>query len=166
MNDIQTRKQIRLSENNYCQNGAYFITICTKNKNDILGVVKKDNVFCDAYVLLSEFGEIVKMLIENISNSKHDVDVLQYVIMPNHVHIIFYIDNKKIDGTLKAASSTIPKIVNSIKGLSSKKAGFSLWQRSYYDHIIRDEADYRIRAQYIEQNPIKWMDDEYYIQKT
>ena len=70
-----------------------------------------------------------------------------------------------MSGTPRAASPTkalIPKIINALKGLSSKKAGVSLWQRSYHDHIIRNEADYNRITEYIENNPAHWEEDCFY----
>jgi REP element-mobilizing transposase RayT len=137
------------------------------------------------HIELSEIGKIVEHFIVGIG------DMLDaYVIMPNHVHMILIVDSgigtlpvavggtspaavggtspTAVGGTPRAASPTkavIPKIVNSFKGLASKKAGFALWQRSYYDHIIRSETDYARILEYIENNPLKWKLDSLYMEE-
>jgi REP element-mobilizing transposase RayT len=89
------------------------------------------------------------------------------VIMPNHVHMILVLrDTKGSDGTMWASSPTamrIPSVVRSMKTLVAKKCGFSFWQRAYHDHIIRDEAEYQKIWQYIDENPIRWHEDCYFV---
>ena len=82
--------------------------------------------------------------------------------MPNHIHMIIFICNE--EGTMRASSPTqsIPSLIKSFKTLVSKETGVSLWQRSYYDHIIRDESDYEAIWEYIENNPLKWKEDKLY----
>ena len=120
-------------------------------------------------IQLSEIGEIVRTFIENIPNTNLGVFVPKYVIMPNHIHLILVVELENtngtpgnMNGTPRAASPTkalIPKIINSLKGLSSKKIKFPLWQRSFHDHVIRNEADYNRIAEYIENNPANWEKD-------
>ena len=169
MSEQPERKAIWLKEDDYSKEGAYFITICTRDKSCVLGQITT----CDRLlppvgdaplgvpvVALSKAGEIVKAYIENI-NYNADYHVDSYVIMPNHIHLLLTIQA----GTPRAASPTkavIPQIVNALKSLSTKKCGIPLWQRGYYDNIIRDEQDYLSVWQYIGENPLKWTVDEYY----
>ena len=92
--------------------------------------------------------------------------IAEYVIMPNHVHMILRISsNKSLQGPMWASAPTeasIPNLIRSWKVLISKALGQSIWQRSYYDHIIRDEHDYLVKARYIEENPAKWSSDDYF----
>jgi hypothetical protein len=93
----------------------------------------------------------------------------QYIIMPNHVHFIIIVDLENgaaENGAVSPTKAIVPRIVNAIKGLSSKKAGFSLWQRSYYDHIIRNQDDYDRIAEYMENNPANWLEDCFYSRET
>ena len=87
--------------------------------------------------------------------------------MPNHVHMILRISaNSCVQGPMWASAPTeasVPALVRSWKILISKELGQSIWQRSYYDHIIRDEHDYLTKAKYIADNPAKWQKDDYYI---
>ena len=89
-----------------------------------------------------------------------------YVIMPNHIHMILRISAKSpLEGPMWSSAptdSSIEKLVRTWKTLITKELGVSIWQRSYYDHVIRDEQDYMIRVQYIVNNPVKWCADRYY----
>jgi REP element-mobilizing transposase RayT len=126
-------------------------------------------------VRLTPYGEIIKRRIDNVSTANPDVFVDRYVIMPNHIHLILVIaKDANVDdgtpdggnGTPRAASPTkavVAKTINALKGLVSKEAGFSIWQRTYHDHIIRDEPDYIRIAEYIENNPRTWRDDCFYV---
>ena len=100
----------------------------------------------------------------NIPLKYQDVSVPVYCIMPNHIHLIIMLGTSD-HRSPKAATPTVslPQIVNALKSLATKEAGRSLWQRGYYEHIIRDEQDYLDIWQYIEGNPAKWAKDRYYI---
>lgn len=179
---MNTRKQIRLQNYNYSENGAYFITICTKDKKQTLGkivgdgildvppcnVVYKDNV----YVKLSEFGKIVNQSIEYLHQHNNNVSVEKYVIMPNHIHLIITVHSAQ--GTSGKPSPTmtiintrqneiIPKFVSALKRFTNKQCATDLWQRSYIDHVIRNNQDYLKHLEYIENNPLKWKLDKYYV---
>ena len=64
---------------------------------------------------------------------------------------------------LAPTKASVPKLIRSWKTLVSKELGTSIWQRSYYDHVIRNEADYAVKAQYIADNPVKWAEDDYFV---
>ena len=87
------------------------------------------------------------------------VHVDHHVVMPNHVHMLLRIT----DGGRRIAAPTIMTVVNQFKGAVSKALGMSCWQKSFHDHIIRNEADYQRIWEYIEANPGKWEEDRYYI---
>lgn len=165
MHDVcPKRKSNRLKQFDYSQNGAYFITICTHNRKEILSHI---NVGDGSPVpKLTIYGDIVLRLINEISNKYPNVIVDKYVIMPNHIHIIFAIINNSGTGDPSPAISNVVAWLKytSTKEINSftKSAGTRIFQRSYYDHIIRNEADYLNIWQYIENNPLKWRDDEYY----
>ena len=146
---LPSRKQNRLSGYNYAENGAYFITICTKDKEKLLGSVSEGTTFLSASVQLSPLGQLAEKYLLKIAQLDHDV------IMPNHVHLILL---------LEQSSVSVPQIIRSWKTLVSKEAGFSPWQRSYYDHIIRNQRDYDRIRRYMEENPARWASDDYYIQ--
>lgn len=147
------RKQIRLKTYNYGQKGYYFITICTKDRKELL--CKKN---CDLKenktFELSEIGKIVEDSIKNIEEIYKEVKVDDYVIMPNHIHLILNID--------KDTNISVSKIIQQTKSWVTKKVGFPIWQKSFYDHVIRKEQDYYEILNYIQMNPLKWENDRYY----
>jgi len=116
---------------------------------------------------LTNYGEFVEAQIQKISLIYPHITVENYVVMPNHVHMLLIIkDGTHVikDGTHRGASPTkagIPQIVKGLKSITTKQFGFSMWQRSYHDHIVRNEDEYLKIRQYISENPAKWYDDCY-----
>lgn len=111
---------------------------------------------------LSALGHIVTEEIEGISAVYPDVRVDKYVVMPNHIHLILVIEGNNVLGGRPRVAPTVSRVIQQTKGRISKRAGFSVWQKSFYDHMIRNETDYINICTYIENNPIKWEDDCYY----
>jgi putative transposase len=162
-NKLYHRKHPRLKDYDYSQNGCYFVTICTKERARILGEVVGRDAHIPPYIALSSIGECVEKYIGSIPTANLQVQVDNYVIMPNHIHLLISIQDSENGGGMWASRPTIQTIVRSLKILVSKKAGFNIWQTSYYDHIIRNETDYLAHWQYIDDNPAKWAEDEYYV---
>lgn len=158
--ELPKRKRQRLINYDYSNNGAYFITICVKDKRELLW-----NNAVGAILnrpMLSEYGLVVEEAINVIPLYYPMITVDKYVIMPNHVHIILLINtNYNNDGRLRIAP-TISTIIQQTKRRASKQIGISLWQKSFHDHIIRGESDYQKIWQYIDTNPQKWSEDCYY----
>jgi REP element-mobilizing transposase RayT len=163
------RHSIRLKEYDYSKEGYYFITICTKDRQNIFGQ------FQNGKIILNEFGEIVKTTWFDLPNHNSNVELDYYCIMPNHFHGIIIINDYMVIGAgSKPAPNkqTLSEFVRQLKTFSSKRIneirqlqGVPVWQRNYYEHIIRNEKElYEIRK-YIEYNPIGWMEDEYFIEK-
>lgn len=164
---------MRLKQYDYSQNGAYFITFCTDKRRNILGkILVGDGVLDVPKIQLSPYGKIAEKYINSINNHYNDILIEKYVIMPNHIHMIISIISKEhcyeqpgTTGTSRTPSptnSTIPMLISTYKRLVNKDIGFNIWQRSYYDHIIRTENEYLEIWQYIENNPYKWEEDDYY----
>jgi len=86
----------------------------------------------------------------------------KYVIMPNHVHMIIKLSVVQEENGRPMAAPTISRIVNQFKGSVSKQIEYSLWQKLFHDHIIRDEAEYQKIWRYIDENPSRWTEDSYY----
>ena len=156
---IPKRKPTRLKDYDYSSQGAYFITLCTKDKRKILSEIVGDDAHIVPHNQLSQYGLICDKYINNIDLKYKNVTVDKYVIMPNHIHLIIL-----IDGTMWASSPTenVIDVVRSLKTLVSKEIGKSIWQRSYHDHIIRGKADYQKIWEYIDTNVIKWKTDYMY----
>ena len=148
------RKPNRLKNYDYSSQGAYFITICTLDRKCTLSHIVGGDALIAPQTNLTHCGEIARKYIESMPG------IDKYVIMPNHIHLLI-----AIDGPMKASAPTIsvPNLIRSFKVLVSKEIGQSIWQRSYHDHIIRDEEDYLNHLQYIVNNPAKWSEDNYYI---
>ena len=166
--ELSTRKHPRLKGYDYSRNGAYFVTICTQNRKETLGAVGRGDP--DApFVHLSEYGIISRKCIEQIESHYDGVIVDKYVVMPNHIHMILIIDidenlTNKANGASGSPRPTIPNIIRVFKRLTNRELGLKMWQTSYHDHIIRNEAEYLRIWQYIDENAAKWDDDEYYMQ--
>lgn len=157
--NFKTRKPNRLKNYDYSQNGVYFITVCVKNRNPILSYIPV-GANC---VRLSKIGKVVEEEINNISKIYANVTVENYVIMPNHIHLLVFID--RFSGRTQFAP-TISRIIKQFKGVITKRLGKSIWQKGFYDHIIRDEYDFQIRWQYIEDNPYRWYEDYMFNKNT
>lgn len=161
---IPHRKPNRLKNYDYSSSGYYFITICTKNRQEYFGNIVNNKMN------LNEMGMIIQNIIESLSNH-HCVDLDIYQIMPNHIHFILIIPYRR--GIARNAPTfgnitpgSLPCIIRSFKSESSKqihrlidKPQFIVWQRSFYDHIIRNEYSlFKIRK-YIKDNPACWETD-------
>lgn len=151
MNNLPQRKNVRLKEYEY-NNGYYFVTICVKNRKEILSKINVGGAaFSAPQIELTNIGKIVEKYIQNYNLKFKDIRVDKYIIMPDHIHLII-----KLNGSPKAATPTIPNIINSYKSLVTKELGYSIWQRNYYEHIIRNEKEYLKTIEYIYNNPIRW----------
>ena len=159
---MHTRKEYRLKNFDYSSSNSYFITVCVKNREPILWQkVSKENVGAPIgrpSVLLSHYGKVIDDAINNIPLKYEFVSVDNYVIMPNHVHLLITI--KKLSGE---DSADISGIINQMKGYVTKQIGFSLWQKLYHDRVIRNQEEYNNKWQYIEDNPVRWTEDDEYI---
>ena len=154
------RKVLRLKDYDYSQTGGYFITFCTENRAPVLSRITVGKAALRLpQVELTEYGRITEKYIQNISVAYPHISVENYVIMPNHVHLLLLVG----DGGQGAARPTVSAVVRSIKALVRKETGKSLFQNSFYDHILRDGQDFLIHWDYIETNPGKWAEDEYHI---
>ena len=154
------RKKNRLADYDYSQPGAYFVTVCTQNRKNLLSTVVGGDAHIAPYTMLTPMGKVVQKYLCRIPG------IGPFVIMPNHVHMILHISATNVlEGPMWASAPTkanVSDLVRSWKTLVSKELGSSIWQRSYYDHIIRGEAEYTEIAAYIENNPAKWSEDTYF----
>ncbi|MBE6581364.1 MAG: hypothetical protein E7650_07115 [Ruminococcaceae bacterium] len=163
-NELPKRKPTRSHKIDYSREGVYFITICTKDKKHTLSHIVGDGALDVPRVCLTSIGEVVNAHILRTAE-KMRLTIDRYVIMPNHIHLLLYINE---NGTSRAPSPTsdnfytnalIPRFVSTFKRFANKEAGQSLFQRSFHDHVVRDRHDYRKIAAYIENNPLLWRED-------
>lgn len=159
--DLPKRKQNRLVEYDYSTPNAYFITVCTKNRKNLFWMDVGTIIDRPNNVPLTNLGMIARQSIEDIPNYYSAVSVDHFVIMPNHIHLLLQI-NTDADGRSMIAP-TVSTVVRLMKGTVSKQAGLSVWQKGFYDHVIRNDHDYREIWNYIDGNPSKWTEDKLYI---
>ena len=155
--DLPKRKNNRLNNFDYGQNGMYFITICTQNRRKILCEIVGGGALDAPKIKLSEIGEIAEKYILSTNNIP-EIIVEKYVIMPDHIHLLLWV--RDINGTSKAPSPTnnlISHSISTLKRFINKDVGYNIFQRSYYDHVIRNQHDYDETWKYIDNNPINWI---------
>lgn len=181
---IHHRRSIRLQNYDYTQAGAYFVTICTHRRECLFGEI------VDGKIQLSLAGQAVMVIWQNLPNHFANVELDEFVVMPNHAHAIIVIVDIGIGAKYSAthldepqgtspntsplqnrARGTRPRslsaIVQNFKSMSTRKIngalgipGRSVWQRNYYEHIIRNAADLNRIRQYIASNPNRWALDK------
>ena len=169
--DQTRRKKIRLPASEY-EAGWFFVTICTQKRKNLLAKVKptvgaddsvRPCVALQEYgISLTPIGSTGKSCLEFLTDLERGVRVDKYVIMPNHIHAIICLDAERGG----QSRPPLQRVIQQFKSISTRrcwKLGLkTLWQRSFYDHVIRDEEDYLHIWQYIDSNPAKWAEDEYY----
>ncbi len=183
--DIRHRRSIRLKGYDYSQRGAYFVTLCTQNKECLFGDI------VDCVIRLNEFGLLVKNEWVKTADIRKEITLDEFCIMPNHIHGIVIIQN--MDSHVVGANGGSPEIGRDdqtetgrpagsplrmkSKSISSLMAGFKsnvtkqineirqtpgvpIWQRNYYEHVVRDNNELNRIREYVMNNPVKWAEDE------
>ncbi|MBP3481358.1 MAG: transposase [Clostridia bacterium] len=157
MNELPKRKQIRLKEYDYTQNGYYFITVCTHNRQNLFGEI----VGATLRGRPNNPDKMIEKWLLKLENKFDDVKICEYIIMPDHLHFIISKTGdhtgsplRDIVGWFKTMTTNeyIANVKNNIFPQFDKK----IWQRNCYEHIIRDENDYITKTEYILNNPLKW----------
>ena len=142
------RKHPRLKEYDYSNDGGYFVTVCVKNKEKLLG----EPVLVNGKIKLTPIGETAEKHIKAINSAYDGVRVDSYMIMPDHIHMLI-----TISGGMRACRPTsLQTVVRTFKTMVTREIGFSVWQTSFYEHIVRDEKDYTDIGNYIKANPQKY----------
>ena len=166
------RRSIRLEGHDYASEGGYFITIVTHNRNCLFGKIVDDEME------LNDFGKIILREWYRTGKIRPKIELIEdeFVVMPNHIHGIIWITDFTGRGSLqrtptteqfqKPVSNSIPTIIRLFKATTTKQInllrntpGEPVWQRNYYEHIIRSERDYEEIANYISCNPAGWKYD-------
>jgi len=176
MKNHPDRKSNRLKNYDYSQDGYYFVTICTQNREHFFGEIR------NAEMQLNEYGKIAKKCWLEIPNHFPNILLDEFIIMPNHVHGILIIENNLIENTNNVGNKnfcSLPWQTKFSKSLSSVIRGFKIgvtkyyrektvrnnnhcslskkiWQKSFYDHIIRNEESLFQIREYIQNNSLKW----------
>ena len=163
MADLPKRKPIRIADYDYSTPGAYFITVCTANREKIFWSDRRGELCSPANVPLSDIGMIVDNEIKKLNSVYDAVRVDKYCIMPDHIHLIISIDTDESGRTRRGelrspvSAPTISRVIKQFKGAITKQVGKPIWQKSFYDHGIRNQQDYNEIWQYIENNPLKYL---------
>ncbi len=181
--DIHHRKSIRLKGYDYSQNGAYFITICAQNRENRFGEIKNGEI------KLNDAGRMIAAWWKKLFEKFPNIVIDEYVIMPNHIHgiiqIVGAIPCNRPDSNIRGENMVSPlPIRNTYNGLGQYVSWFKrmstneyirnvkqknwksfdsrLWQKNYYEHIIRNEQSLKEIHEYIINNPANWEKDELY----
>lgn len=188
--EIHHRRSIRLKEYDYSQPGAYFITICTHQREHLFGEI------VDGVMKLNEHGQIAQEEWQKTALIRNEIELDEFVIMPNHFHGIIWIVDGSCRGTARRAPTgglgetsanftptheqfgkpvvgSIPTIVRAFKSAVSRRINLArctpgnlVWQRNYWEHIIRDDQDLTNAQAYILNNPVQWENDELHSRGT
>ena len=171
MQKLHCRKSIRLKNYDYSSNGYYFVTICTQNREKLFGEIVGATL-CGRPNNPDKL--IVKWLLE-LENKFKGVKIDEYIVMPNHIHFIIKRTGDHTGSTGDHTGSPLRYIIGWFKTMTTNEyiAGVKdgrfmpfkgrLWQRNYYEHIIRNYDDYINIAEYIQNNPLKWEEDKLFI---
>ena len=152
---LPVRKHMRLPDYDYSNPGAYLVTICTHARQNMFGAIR------DNQVEQSQFGHVIEISWQNMPTF-FDITLDEYVVMPNHFHAIVWINDRSI----KSKESQLIAIIQTFKSLATKRihklqksTKSVIWQRSFYESVIRDEVHLNTVREYIIANPINWQSD-------
>ena len=165
--ELPKRKRNRLKNHDYSTSGAYFVTVCTKDKKKILSqIVGGDVLDAPPHIKLSQYGQIADKRINELNDFYDDIGITNYVIMPNHIHFILVVlENGASRTSPPTQHSILSQFVSTFKRYCNKEYGHNIWQRSFHDHVIRNKNDYEKISKYISENPLKWQYDCFYTEK-
>ncbi len=160
---LPQRKSPRLKNFDYSTTRAYFITICTQNRKNILSAIVGEG---SPLPKLSCYGEIADLWIQKLPEKYQEISVDCYVIMPNHIHLLLSVLRNDGRGdpspTVDAAMGWLKYQITKESNILRSTAGEKLFQRSFFDHVIRNRNDYQEIYKYIHENPMRWKFDEFY----
>lgn len=150
--NVRTRQSLRLKNYGYHNAGSYFVTICAQQRACIFGEIINGNV------LLTEAGALAQRVWTELPTHYPNVKLDEFVVMPNHMHGIV---------TLKNPATSLSEIVRAFKTFSARHInilrgtqGMPVWQRNYFERVIRDENELLLVREYIRNNPMQWALDE------
>lgn len=167
---LHHRQTMRLKGYDYSIPGAYFVTIVADNRRCLFGQIIKGAGLEPAptdQLILSPFGEIVFSTWNNLVNHNRGIELGAYIVMPNHIHGIINITEMDMNvGAGSKPAPELPEIIRQFKTFSARRinelrgtTGTPVWQRNYYDHIIRNSNELALVTDYILDNPRQWCED-------
>ncbi len=179
--DIHHRRFLRLKGYDYSQAGFYFITICAKNRMCLFGEIENGEM------AINNAGHMLHKWWNELNHKYRNIELHEQIVMPNHFHGIIQIKStvgadlcvcphdtrQKIEGEHTGSplhamiqwykTMTTNEYIRGVKNNNWQPFNKKIWQRNYYEHIIRDEKSYHQISEYIQTNPLKWRDDKYYV---
>ncbi len=166
--NLPKRKPLRWDKCDYSTEGRYFITICTQGRKPILSRIHVAADVPDGpeRIELLPFGNIANRCLLRLHNFYDSVALEQYVIMPNHIHFILSVSGSGASRTSPPTMqhSDVSRFISTFKRFSNKEYGNNIWQRSFFDRVIRNREEYEKIQKYIYENPLKWKDDDLYVE--
>ena len=162
MKNLKSRKQMRLPSYNYYKNGSYFITICIQNRENRLGEIINENM------VLNQAGLMVDRWLQYLTEHFKNITINSKITMPNHIHFILNIEyfnqeSKDISTMVQwFKTMTTNEYIRGVKDSIYPPFNRRIWQRNFYEHIIRNEKSFYEITQYIENNPKSWREDSLY----
>ena len=144
---MRRRNSLRLPEYDYHSAGAYFVTVCSRNRACLFGEI------VEGRMRLNRTGQIVETCWRRIPSHLPSVTLDAFIVMPNHVHGIVLLNDRATQ------VSPVRLVVGAFKACASRNAGVPPWQRGYFDRIIRDEPELALARRYVADNPLKWAID-------
>lgn len=160
--EVHHRRSIRLRGYDYARPGAYFVTVCTHAKGHLFGDVEEGQMKPNA------FAETVRLSWTDLPRHYPNIRLDSFVVMPNHVHGIIEMVGAGLYGRVckPAPTHALSEIVRGFKTFSARSIngmrgtpGRPVWQRNYYEHIIRDAKELAVIREYIATNPVRWDTD-------
>ena len=149
---LPQRKQIRLQNYDYTRPAYYYITIVVNGKLNLFGKIDNGTMH------LSLAGETIKNSIEEIPSRFEKTEITEYIVMPNHIHLVFYNGGEHYvpDIVRWFKSVTTNRYIHGVNEMGWYRFDKTLWQRNYYEHIIRNQQSYSNILNYIRTNPERW----------
>jgi len=176
MKQNKQRRPLRLQQYDYSQAGAYFLTICVHNRKHLFGNIENGQIH------LNDAGCVVKRCWIEIPRHFSFIELDKFVVMPNHMHGIIIIPDIRKGTACRAPTlekfgnpvpGSLPTIIRSFKSAVTRTIniirdtpGIPLWQRNYYEHVMRDEDALNRTREYIMHNPLRWDLDRENPQRT
>ena len=157
--NIHHRRSIRLKGFDYSNSGYYFITVCCQDKRKLWGVIENDQM------TLNDAGKMVESVWSELPKRFPKMVLHNYVIMPNHFHAIIELscgdDSTNISEIIDAFKSiTTVEYIHGVKACGWSPFKGKVWQRNYWEHIIRSDDELFDISEYIIYNPVKWQQDD------
>ena len=153
MAEFYSRKPTRIPNFDYSSDHYYFITICTQGMRCFFGYPRKMNIF----------GEIAENDLRKMEHHFGNLELINHVIMPNHIHAIVRIGCDQIAGKRPNLSTVVGLYKSGVtRKIREIQPDLTVWQRSFHDHIIRNDVQFQKIWEYIENNPLQWELDCYY----